>query len=73
MKKIEGQSHMILQIFVGNVFLPSLNKAFLVEGVIYNIMSISQLSDNDYEVFFNQKSYKTISQKMALLSLVDQK
>ena len=30
---------------------------------MHNLLSISQLNDNGYDVIFNQKSYKAVSQK----------
>ena len=50
---------------VGNGKLPSINNVLLVEGLMHNLLSISQLSDNGYDVIFNQTSCKAVSQKMA--------
>ena len=51
---------------VGNGKLPSINNVLLVEGLMHNLLSISQLSDNGYDVIFNQMSCKAVSKKMAL-------
>src|SRR3954465_14737860 len=42
---------------------PSITNVFLVEGLKHNLLSISQLSDNGYDIIFNQKSCKVVSQK----------
>src|SRR3954465_9582940 len=42
---------------------PSITNDLLVEGLAHNLLSISQLSDNDYDIIFNQKSSKVVSQK----------
>src|ERR1044072_1275253 len=41
----------------------SIKNVILVEGLMHNLLSISQLADNGYDVIFNQKSCKVISQK----------
>ena len=41
---------------VGNGNLPSITNVLLVDGLMHNLLSISQLSDNDYDIIFNQKS-----------------
>ena len=48
---------------VGNGNLPSINNVLLVDGLMHNLLSISHLSDNGYDIIFNQKSCKAISQK----------
>src|SRR3954465_5657692 len=48
-------------ISIGNY--PSITNVLLVEGLTHNLLSISQLSDNGYDIIFNQKSYKAVSQK----------
>ena len=48
---------------VGNGNLPSINNVLLVDGLMHNLLSISQLSDNGYDIIFNQKSCKAVSQK----------
>src|SRR4051812_29629713 len=48
-------------ISIGNC--PSITNALLVEGLTHNLLSISQLSDNDHDIIFNQKSCKAVSQK----------
>ena len=48
---------------VGNGNLPSLSNVLLVDGLMHNLLSISQLSDNGYDIIFNQNSGKAISQK----------
>src|SRR3954463_1987212 len=42
---------------------PSITNVLLVEGLTHNLLSISQLSDNGYDIIFNQKSCKAVSQK----------
>src|SRR3954468_4810424 len=42
---------------------PSITNVLLVEGLTHNLLSISQLRDNGYDIIFNQKSYKAVSQK----------
>src|ERR1044072_4507076 len=41
----------------------SIKNVLLVEGLMHNLLSISQLADNGYDVLFNQKSCKVVSQK----------
>ena len=48
---------------VGNGYLPSITNVLLVEGLKYNLLFISQLSDNGYDIIFNQDSCKVVSQK----------
>ena len=48
---------------IGNGKLPSINNILLVEGLMHNLLSISQLSDNGYDVILNQMSCKAVSQK----------
>ena len=48
---------------IGNSTLPSITNVLLVDGLMYNLLSISQLSDNGYEIIINQKSCKAISKK----------
>src|ERR1044072_6323779 len=50
---------------IGNGKSPSIKNVLLVEGLMHNILSISPLADNGYDVIFNQKSCKVISQKDA--------
>src|SRR3954466_15135534 len=42
---------------------PSISTVLLVVGLAHNLLSISQLSDNGYDIIFNQKSCKAVSQK----------
>src|SRR3954463_13278620 len=42
---------------------PSITNVLLVEGLKHSLLSISQLSDNGYDIIFNQKSCKAVSQK----------
>src|SRR3954464_4374358 len=42
---------------------PSISNLLLVEGLAHNLLPISQLSDNGYDIIFNQKSCKVVSQK----------
>ena len=48
---------------IGNGKLPSITNVLLVDGLMHNLLSISQLSDNGYDIIFNQKSCEVISQK----------
>ena len=48
---------------VGNGNLPSISNVLLVDGLMHNLLSISQLSDNGYDIIFNQNSCKVVSQK----------
>ena len=48
---------------VGNNSLPSITNVLLVDGLMHNLLSISQLSDNGYDIIFNQKYCKALSQK----------
>src|SRR3954464_267355 len=48
-------------ICIGNS--PSITNVLLVDGLAHNLLSISQLSDNGYDIVFNQKSCKAVSQK----------
>src|SRR3954468_2295142 len=48
-------------ISIGNS--PSITNVLLVEGLTHNLLSISQLSENGYDIIFNQKSCKVVSQK----------
>src|SRR4051812_15482018 len=48
-------------ISIGNS--PSITNVLLVEGLTHNLLSISQLSDNGYDIIFNQKSCKAVCQK----------
>src|SRR3954462_3346414 len=41
----------------------SITNVLLVEGLTHNLLSISQLSDNGYDIISNQKSCKAVSQK----------
>src|SRR3954464_14385438 len=48
---------------IGNSTFPSISNVLLVEGLTHNLLSISQLSDNVYDIIFNQKSCKAVNQK----------
>ena len=48
---------------IGNDTLPSITNVLLVDGLIHNLLSISQLSDNNHDIIFNQKSCKAVIQK----------
>ena len=48
---------------VGNGNLPSISNVLLVDGLMHNLLSISQLSDNGYDIIFNQNLCKAVSQK----------
>src|ERR1044072_7549864 len=41
---------------IGNGNLPSISNVWLVEGLTHTLLSISQLSDNGYDIIFNQNS-----------------
>ena len=47
---------------IGNGTLPSISDVLYVEGLMHNLLSISQLSDNGYDVIFNQKTCKAFEQ-----------
>src|SRR4051812_18628140 len=50
----------------GNVSIgnsPSITNVLLVDRLTHNLLSIGQLSDNGYDIIFNQKSCKVVSQK----------
>ena len=46
---------------IGNSNLPSISNVLLVEGLAHNLLSISQLSDNGYDIIFNQNSCRAVS------------
>src|SRR4051812_41884747 len=48
-------------ICIGNS--PSITNVLLVDGLAHNLLFISQLSGNGYDIIFNQKSCKAVSQK----------
>ena len=48
---------------VGNGKLPSIKNVLLVEVLMHNLLSISQLSENGYDVIFNQTYCKEINEK----------
>ena len=48
---------------IGNGNLPYINNVLLVDRLMHNLLSISQLSDNGYDIIFNQNSCKAVSQK----------
>jgi hypothetical protein len=48
---------------IGNNYLPSINFFLFDEGLMHNLLSINQLSDIGYDIIFNQKSWKAVSQK----------
>src|SRR4051812_37937557 len=43
---------------IGNGNYPSITNVLLVDELAHNLLSISQLSDNGYDIIFNQKSCK---------------
>lgn len=47
---------------VGIGSLPSITNVLLVDRLMHNLLCISQLSDNGYDIIFNQKSCKVVSQ-----------
>src|SRR3954462_5013043 len=52
---------------------PSITNVLLVEGLTHNLLSISQLSDNGYDIIFNQKSCKAVSQKDSSILFTDKR
>ena len=48
---------------IGNVTLPSITNVLLVDGLMHNLLSVSQLSDNGYDIIFNQNSCKAVRQE----------
>ena len=48
---------------IGNGKFHSINNVLLVDVLMHNLLSTSQLSDNGYSVIFNQTSCKVICQK----------
>src|ERR1051325_6236658 len=46
---------------IGNDTLPSITNILLVDELMHNLLSVSQLSDNGYNIIFNQKSCKAVS------------
>src|SRR3954463_1354179 len=42
---------------------PSITNVLLVDGLTHNLLSISHLSDNGYDIIFDQKSRKAVNQK----------
>lgn len=48
---------------IGNCTLPFITKFLLVKGIMHNLISISQLIDNGYDIIFNEKSCNIVSQK----------
>src|ERR1044072_9766518 len=48
---------------ISNGSLPSITNVLLVDGLMHNLLSISQLSDKGYDIIFNQKSCKVVSQE----------
>ena len=48
---------------IDNGSLPSITNVLLVDGLMHNLLFISQLSDKGYDIIFNQKSCKVVSQK----------
>ena len=46
---------------IGNWTLPSISNVMYVEGLMHNLLSISQLSDNGYDIIFNKKGCKVVS------------
>lgn len=46
---------------VGNGTLPSITNVLLVEILMHNLLPISQLSGNGYDMIFHQKSCKVVS------------
>ena len=55
---------------VGNGNLPSINNVLLVDGLMHNLLFISQLSDNGYDIIFNQNHVKLLVRKMGLSYLM---
>ena len=49
---------------IGNDKLPSITNDLLVDGLMHNLLSISQINDNGYDIIFNQNSCKVLVGKM---------
>src|ERR1044072_5844764 len=56
---------------IGNGNLPSISNVLLVEGLAHNLLSISKLNDNGYDIIFNQKSCRVVSQKKGKSSFLE--
>lgn len=52
---------------IGNDSVPSINNVLLFKRLMHNLLSIIQLSDNGYDIIFNQQSCKAVSQKDGFL------
>lgn len=48
---------------IGNNSFPFITNVLLTEGLMHNLLSKSQLSNNCYDIIFNQKSCKVMIQK----------
>src|SRR4051812_15944505 len=48
---------------IGNGNSISITNVLPVDGLAHNLFSISQLSDNGYDIIFNQDSCKAVSQE----------
>lgn len=55
-----------------NISLPSINIMLLIEGLIHNLLIISILNYNGYNVVSNKMTCNVISKKMDMSSLVEQ-
>ena len=53
----------------GNIYLPYVTNILLINRLMHNLLSISQLSDSGYDIIFNQKSCKVVSQKDGVILL----
>lgn len=50
-------------ITIHNESLHSIKNVLLVQGLMHKILSFAKLSDNGYDIIFNQKSFKVVSKK----------
>lgn len=53
---------------IGNGSLPSIHNVLLVKGLMHNLLSISQLSDNGYDIIFNKKIPNLLVIRMVMYS-----
>ena len=47
---------------IGDGKIPVINDVLLVERLLHNLLSISQIADKGYDVIFNQTCCKAVSQ-----------
>ena len=56
---------------VDNGNLPSISNVLLVDGLMHNLLSISQLSDNSYDIILIKSPVKQLFRKMDLSFLME--